>query len=116
VIGQVAMTLNNWIGPEREVIRRLMLQQLSVGSLTDMSLKDLRDFGDCNREAYPFFAWMHKIKPSDKLAELYAKRFLHALSNAELYDEVWKKFEDYGKEANNARGKLETSESSLDSR
>jgi len=95
VIGQVAMSINNWVGPEREGIRDMMFKQ-GGGNPFEKSKEEFAKWATFNREAYPFLAWVHDTKPDPVHAMVMAREYLEDLKDAVAFDNLWARYVNYG--------------------
>jgi hypothetical protein len=102
------MGLNNWIGEGREVVCNMMIEQIGgKDPFAEMSPVEFRKFFGGWRLDYPFLAWMHHEHNNDEAqnaeyVRFMGNAFINHLKDAEAYNEHWKKYENYGKEADNA--------------
>ena len=99
VLGQIEHGLMPWIGGREYWANMLKARKDMSGTKNpfDMTKEQFAEFGSFNREVWPFAAWCHANQPTQERARLQARRYMNALRDAELYDEVWKEWENYGK-------------------
>jgi hypothetical protein len=96
IIGQIKMGCLHWT-EGREFFEKMRLVGQKMKNPFDMTAEEFAKFGRYNREVFPFAAWCHAKRPTVARAALEACRYAHALKDPELYDEIWKDWEDYGK-------------------